>query len=573
MNRRELLFLLSSLAALGPKALARALEDPARLYDLPPYGEASLLYFSDLHAQVLPHYFMEPPNLIAPKPLMGRPGYLTGEAILRAYGVARGTPLAYLLSYLDFVELARALGPIGGLSPLAALIRQQKAQVEAAGGKALVLDGGDTWTNSGLSLLTQGEAIVEWQNLVGVDHMVSHWEWTLGRERVEALLGKFRGEHLSYNVVDELFGDPLFPAYRIHEAGGYALAVVGATYPYVKVSHPEEFTEGLSFALDVRRLQEAVDAARAEGADAVVLLSHNGLQLDAALAERVRGLDLILSGHTHDLTPLPWRVGKTWIVAGSAAGKALMRLDLKLMRGGLANLRVRLLPVLAQHLPKAEEVEAWLAARLAPHRAHLLEPLAVAETLLYKRDTLYSTFDELVGQAVKALYPEVEVVFSPAVRWGTTVLPGQAITWDHLYAYTGFTYPELYLFWLRGEQIRNVLEDVASNVFTPDPFYQQGGDVSRTFGLRYTLDPDAPTGQRVREVEVGGRPLDPNRRYLVAAYGGRLQRVGEAKAGYEPKPIYEVLATYLKSVGRVAVPARPNVRVLGRNYRLPEVMG
>jgi sulfur-oxidizing protein SoxB len=573
MNRRELLFLLSSLAALGPRALARTLEDPARLYDLPPYGEASLLYFSDLHAQAFPHYFMEPPNLIAPKPLMGRPGYLTGEAILRAYGVARGTPLAYLLSHLDFVELARALGPIGGFGPLAALIRQQKARVEAEGGKALVLDGGDTWTNSGLSLLTGGEAVVEWQNLVGVDHMVSHWEWTLGRERVEALLGKFRGEHLSYNVVDELFGDPLFPAYRIHEAGGYALAVVGATYPYVKVSHPEEFTQGLSFALDLKRLQEAVDAARAEGVDAVVLLSHNGLQLDAALAERVRGLDLILSGHTHDLTPLPWRVGKTWIVAGSAAGKALMRVDLKLMRGGIANLRVRVLPVLAQHLPQAADVEAWLAARLAPHRAHLLEPLAVSETLLYKRDTLYSTFDELVGQAVKALYPEVEVVFSPAVRWGTTVLPGQAITRDHLYAYTGFTYPELYLFWLRGEQIRSVLEDIASNVFTPDPFYQQGGDVSRTFGLRYALDPDAPTGQRVREVEVGGKPLDPNRRYLVAAYGGRLQRVGEAKAGYEPKPIYEVLATYLKSVGRVAVPPRPNVRVLGRNYRVPEVMG
>ncbi|MCS6868654.1 thiosulfohydrolase SoxB [Thermus sp.] len=573
MNRRDFLFLLSVLGGLGPRALAQVREDPARLYDLPPYGEATLLYFSDLHGQAFPHHFMEPPNLIAPKPLMGRPGYLTGEAILRYYGVGRGTPLAYLLSYLDFVELARAFGPIGGMAALTALIRQQKAQVEAAGGQALVLDGGDTWTNSGLSLLTQGEAVVEWQNLTGVDHMVSHWEWTLGRQRVEELLKKFRGEHLSYNVVDELFGDPLFPAYRIHTLGGYAVAVVGATYPYVKVSHPEGFTEGLSFALDEKRLQETVDAARAEGADAVVLLSHNGLQLDAALAERVQGIDLILSGHTHDLTPLPWRVGKTWIVAGSAAGKALMRVDLKLRRGGVANLRVRVLPVLAQHLPKAADVEAWLEARMAPHRAHLLEPLAVAETLLYKRDTLYSTFDQLVGEAVKALYPEVEVVFSPAVRWGTTILPGQAITRDHLYAFTGFTYPELYLFWLRGEQIRNVLEDIASNVFSPDPFYQQGGDVSRTHGLRYALDPDAPLGRRVQGVEVGGRPLDPGRRYLVAAYGGRLQRAGEARAGYEPKPIYALLEAYLKGVGRVRVLPEPNVRVLGRNYRIPEVRG
>lgn len=573
MNRREILFLLSALAGLGPKALAKVLENPSRLYDLPPYGDATLLYFSDLHAQAFPHYFMEPPNLLAPKPLMGRPGYLTGEAVLRFYGVERGTPMAYLLSHLDFGELAQALGPIGGLSGLTALIRQQRAQVEATGGKALLLDGGDTWTNSGLSLLTQGEAIVEWQNLAGVDHMVSHWEWTLGRERVEGLLERFRGEHLSYNVVDELFGDPLFPAYRIHQLGRHAVAVVGATYPYVKVSHPEEFTQGLSFALDEKRLQEAVDQARAEGAEAVVLLSHNGLQLDAALAERVRGIDLILSGHTHDLTPRPWRVGRTWIVAGSAAGKALMRVDLKLWKGGIANLRVRVLPVLAQHLPKAEDVERWLEARVAPHRQHLFEPLAVSESLLYKRDTLYSTFDHMVGEAVKALYPEVEVVFSPAVRWGTTVLPGQAITRDHLYAYTGFTYPELYLFWLRGEQIRGVLEDIASNVFSPDPFYQQGGDVSRTYGLRYALDPDAPTGRRIQEVEVGGRPLDPNRRYLVASYGGRLQRVGEAKAGYTPRPIYAVLEEYLRGVRQVRVVPNPNVRVKGRNYQVPEVNG
>jgi sulfur-oxidizing protein SoxB len=247
--------------------------------------------------------------------------------------------------------------------------------------------------------------------------------------------------------------------------------------------------------------------------------------------------------------------------------------DLRLRKGGIANLRVRVLPVLAQHLPKAEDVEAFLEAQVAPHRAHLFEPLAVTETLLYKRDTLYSTFDQLVGEAVRALYPEVEVVFSPAVRWGTTVLPGQAITRDHLYAYTGFTYPELYLFYLRGEQIKNVLEDIASNVFTPDPFYQQGGDVSRTVGLRYALDPDAPTGRRIRDLEVNGRPLDPGRRYLVASYGGRLQRAGEAKPGHEPKPIYELLAAYLKSVGRVRVLPEPNVKVLGRNYRLPEVMG
>ncbi len=568
MNRREVLGWLAAMGVVGPKAFAQFLERPEAIYDLPPYGDLTLLYLSDLHAQLRPHYYMEPPNLIPPKPLMGRPGYLTGEAILRYYGLKPGSLEAYLASFVDFEALAERFGPLGGGAQIAALIRAQKDRAK----KALVLDGGDTWTNSGISLLTRGEAVVEWMNRVGFDHMVSHWEWTLGRERVEELLGRLKAQFLSFNIRDELFGDPLFPEYAIHQAGGYTVAILGSSYPYTRVAHPEAFTEGLSFGVREKELAQLVERLRGEGVDAIILLSHNGLPLDTALAQRVPGIDLILTGHTHDLTFTPLRVGRTYIVAGSTAGKALVRVDLRLKRGGIASLRLRVLPVASRVLPEDPEVKAFLDEAFRPHEAYLSEPLALSETLLYKRDTLYSTFDELAGRAMEAYYG-VEVAFSPGTRWGTTVLPGQAITRDHLLAFTGFTYPEVYVFRLKGGQIKALLEDVAANVLSPDPFYQQGGDLTRTYGLTYTLDPDAPLGQRIQDLKVRGQPLDPGRAYLCAAYGGRLQRLGTPVEGVEPKPIYEVMEAYLRGLGRVELPPRPNVRVVGRNYRIPEVRG
>lgn len=569
MTRRELLGLLAALGVTSPRAFAQLLERPQELYQLPPYGDLTLLFLSDLHAQLLPHYYMEPPNLLAPKPLMGRPGYLAGEAMLRYFGLKPGSLEAYLASFVDFQALAERFGPLGGGAQIAALIQGQRAQAK----KALVLEGGDNWTNSGLSLLTRGGVMVDWMNRVGFDHLVFHWEWTLGRARVEELLRTLRARPISFNVTDDLFGDPIFPPYALHEAGGYTVAVIGSTYPYVKVSHPEEFTEGLSFGLRERELAKLVEELRGQGVDAIVLLSHNGLPLDTALAGRVPGIDLILSGHTHDLTFTPVRVGKTYIVAGSTAGKALIRVDLKLKKGGIAGLRLRVLPVASRLLPQDPQVAAFIEEAYAPHKAYLFETLAVSESLIYKRDTVYSTFDELAGRAVRAFYPEVEVVFSPGTRWGTTILPGEAITRERVLAYTAFTYPEVYVFRLKGERLKAVLEDVAANVFSPDPFYQQGGDMSRAYGLRYTLNPDAPTGSRILDLQVGGKPWDPHREYVVAAYGGRLQRAGTPVPGVEPKPIYEILAAYLKAEGRIRIDPKPNVRVVGRNYRVPEVKG
>ncbi|WP_297563928.1 thiosulfohydrolase SoxB [Meiothermus sp.] len=567
MTRRELIQLMLALGITSPKAFAQAMERPEALYDLPPFGNVTLLFNTDLHGQLRPHYFMEPPNLLAAKALEGRPGYLTGEAFLRYYGIRRGSLEAYTFASVDFATLAQRFGPMGGGAYIGALIQQQKAL--AGEKRTLVLDGGDTWTNSGISLLTKGQVMVDWMNRVGFDHMVFHWEYTLGRARVEELVQALKAKIISFNIVDDLFGDPIYEPYAIHEIGGYTIGLIGSTFPYVKVSHPEEFSEGLSFGVRENELQKYVDELRGKGVDAVVMLSHNGVPLDLALAGRIKGLDLILTGHTHDFTPAPIRVGNTWLVAGGSAGKAVVRVDLQMKKGGIADIRAKTLPVATNLIKPDPGLEAFIREAYAPHLDYLDQVLGTTETLLYKRDSTYSTLDELAGRAVRAAYPEVEVAFSTGTRWGTAILPGQPITMDKILAFTGFTYPEVYVFKLKGERLHAVLEDVAANTFNPDPFYQQGGDMSRVFGLTYDLAVNAPTGQRIRNVAIQGRRLDPNREYTLASFGGRLQRSGTLVEKYTPRPIYDLIAEYLKQVKTVNIPPRPSMRVLDQRYVLP----
>lgn len=567
MTRRELVQLLLALGITSPKAFAQAMERPENLYEPPPFGNVTLLFNTDMHGQLRPHYFMEPPNLLAPKALEGRPGYLAGEDTLRYYGIKRGSLEAYAFSSVDFVALAERFGPMGGGAYIGTLIRQQRAM--AGEKRTLVLDGGDTWTNSGISLKTNGQALVDWMNRVGFDHMVFHWEYTLGRARLEELVKVLKAQIISFNIVDDLFGDPIYPPYAIHEVGGYTLGIIGSTFPYVKVSHPEEFSEGLSFGVREQELQRYVDELRAKGVDAVVLLSHNGVPLDSSLAERINGIDLILTGHTHDFTPKPARFGKTWLVAGGAAGKAVLRVDLKLKKGGIEGLRLSVLPVASRLIQPDSDLVSFVEQTYTPYQAELDQVLGTTETLLYKRDSTYSTFDELSGRAIRALYPEVDVAFSPGTRWGTAILPGQPVTMDRLLAYTAYTYPEVYIFRLKGERLLAVLEDVAANAFNPDPFYQQGGDMSRVYGLSYDLVINAPTGQRIRNVAIRGRRLDPNREYTVASYGGRLQRSGTLVEKYTPRPIYGLIAEYLRQVKTINIPPRPSMRVLDQRYVLP----
>lgn len=570
LGRRSILRLLGAMGLLATgspaRAVSRLLEaDAQSIYDREPFGDVTLLVTADLHGHLRPHYVMEPPNLLAPPNLQGQPGYLAGEAFLRHWGVQPGSLEAYLMTCVDFPGLARRYGTMGGAAHLTALIRRQRALVGPE--RVLTLDAGDTWVTSGLGLLTEGKAVVDWMNLTGYDYMVAHWEFTLGRDRFERRLSELEAGFLSFNVVDDLFGEPLYEPYAIRQVGGYAIAIIGSSFPYVKVAHPARFTEGLSFGVREHELQRHVDEVRGQGVDAVVLLSHNGLPLDTGLARRVAGIDLIISSHTHDITPRVLRVGSTRIVSVGSGGKFLGRIDLKLRRGGVEDVRFHLLPVLPGLLAADPEATRLVEGARAPHRERLDAVLGTAGSLIYKRDTLFSTFDRLAGMAMEAAYPGIEIAFSPGYRWGSTLLPGEPVTFEAVLDFTGITYPEVYVFKMEGARLRQVLEDIAENVFQPDPFYQQGGDMSRLHGAAYDLVVGARQGERVRNLTVRGKPLDPNRQYVIAAYGGNLQNAGTLLDKYEPRPIYDVVADFIRQAGDVRVDPTPNVRVLDGEYR------
>ncbi len=569
VTRRDILRLLAAAGVLAParpaRAISRLLEaDAASLYDKEPFGNVTLLVTADLHGHLQPHYLMEPPNLLAPQNLRNTPGYVAGEEFLRHWGIRPGSLEAYFMTCVDFPELARRFGVMGGGAYLTALIRRQRELLGRD--RVLTLDAGDTWVTSGLGLLTEGNAVVDWMNLTGYDHMVAHWEFTLGRERFDERLQQLAARFLSFNVVDDLFGDPLYEPYAIHHVSGYAIGVVGASFPYVRVAHPVRFTEGLSFGVREHELQRYVDELRDEGVDVVVLLSHNGLPLDTGLARRVQGIDLIVTSHTHDITPSVVRVGPTRIVSVGSGGKFLGRIDLQVRKGALEDVRLHLFPVLPAVLEPDPEAERLIEEARAPFREKLDEVLGTTETLLFKRDTVFSTFDRLAGMAMEAAYPEVEIAFSPGFRWGTTVLPGQPVTFEKVLDFTALTYPEVYVFRMEGARLKQVLEDIAENVFQPDPFYQQGGDMSRLHGASYDLMLSARQGDRIRNLTVRGRPLVPEREYVVAAYGGNLQNAGTLLEKYEPRPIYDIVAEYVRQVKVVKVESAPNVRVLDQAY-------
>lgn len=572
VTRRDLLSVLAAtgvLSAANPAgAFAQLLKSEAEgLYDRKPFGNVSLLVTADLHAQLRPHYYMEPPNLLAPKALYQQPGYLTGESFLRYFGLKRGGLEAYFTTYLDFVSLAQKFGMMGGASYLTALLKRQRQLLGAD--RTLTLDAGDTWTTSGIGLLTGGKAAVDWMNLSGYHHMVAHWEFILGRELFDQRLKELKAQFISFNIVDDQFGDPVYQPYAIHQKSGYSIGVIGSTFPYVKVAHPARFSEGLSFGVRDNELQKYVDEIRGKGVDAVVLLSHNGLPLDSALARRIKGIDLIISAHTHDMTPRPLRVGSTWIVCAGSGGKFVGRVDLEVAKGSLRDLRYQLMPVAPSLLEPDAEAEKLLKEAYAPHQQKLSQVLGTSESLIYKRDTVYSTFDELVGRAVQQAYPEVEIAFSPGFRWGTTIVPGQDITMEQLLSYTAITYPEVYIFKLKGERLKSLLEDIAANVFQPDPFYQQGGDMSRLYGLTYSLYINGKPGERIRNISVGGRPFNPGRDYVLASYGGNLQNTGTILEKYPPRPVYDIVAEYIRSQKSIKLEPKPPVRVLDAAYRLP----
>jgi sulfur-oxidizing protein SoxB len=549
MDRREFL---GVVAAGFPAGEARAQAEAAALYDAPAFGNVSLLHFTDCHAQLLPIHFREPNVNLGIGAMLGRPPHLVGDALLKRFGVAPGTRAAFAYTHVDFERLARQYGRVGGFAHLAALVKR----VRATRPGALLLDGGDTWQGSGTSLWTAGQDMVDAAKLLGVDVMTLHWECTYGQERVEQVAkNDFAGkiEIVAQNIKTADFGDPVFEAYTMREINGVPVAIVGQAFPYTPIANPRYMVADWTFGIQEENMQATVDAARAAGARAVVLLSHNGMDVDLKLASRVRGIDAILGGHTHDGVPAPVVVqnpgGRTLVTNAGSNGKFLGVLDLDVRDGRVGDFRYRLLPVFADLLAPDPAMAALIAKIRAPHLAKLDEKLAVSEGLLYRRGNFNGTFDQLILDALMA-EKDAEIAFSPGFRWGTTVLPGEAITMENVLDQTAITYPYTTLNEMSGETIKTVLEDVCDNLFNPDPYYQQGGDMVRVGGLSYRCDPNAAMGKRITEMTLKGRAIEAGKSYKIAGWAPVAE---EAKsAGGEP--IWDLVARHLRAKKTVAPP-------------------
>jgi len=539
LQRRDFLeaLLLAVAAGSSLRPGAAAAQAAAELYDAPPFGNVSLLHVTDVHAQLRPVHFREP----------------NGTGFLKRYGIARGSRAAYAFSHLDFETLAQRYGRLGGYAHLATLVKR----LRAARPQALLLDGGDSWQGSASALWTRGADMIGAQKRLGVDFMTAHWEFTYGAERVLEAVKNELGPIvlLAQNVRTLDFEEPVFAAYALRPVNGVPVAIIGQAFPYTPIANPRYMVPDWTFGIQDARLQKMVDETRAKGARAVVLLSHNGLDVDLKLASRVRGIDAILGGHTHDAVPSPTRVGKTLVTNAGSNGKFLGVLDLEVGNSGVTGHRYRLLPVFADLLPPDPEMAAYISTVRKPYEEKLAEKLAVTEGLLYRRGTFNGSFDELILEALAA-EKNAEIAFSPGFRWGTTLLPGEAITLEALMGETAVTYPYATLNELTGAQIKAILEDVADNVFHPDPYLRQGGDMARVGGMTYAISPRARIGGRISEMRIRGVPMAAGKRYKVAGWAP----VAEGASG---EPVWEVVARYLRSK-RIVTARRVNQpKVLG----------
>jgi len=544
VNRREFLQILAIASAGGyafPKDVLAADNDMQTFYDMPTFGNVSFLHFTDSHAQLLPIYYREPSVNIGLGASLNRAPHLVGDAFLKEFGMKANSMQAYAFTALDYTESANRFGKVGGFSHLATLIKRLKADRP----HALVLDGGDTWQGSATSLWTKGQDMIDASLLLGVDMMTAHWEFTYGMDRVQEAVEGLKGKinFLAQNVETSDFGDPVFEPYSIRQINGVQVAVIGQAFPYTPIANPRYMVSDWTFGIQDQKLQETVDEVRGKGVAAVIVLSHNGMDVDLKLASKVTGIDAILGGHTHDGVPEPVIVsnakGKTLVTNAGSNGKYLAVLDLDVDKGGVKGFQYKLLPVFSNFLDPDPQMEKMIQSVRAPYLDKLNEKLAVTNELLYRRGNFNGSFDQLI---VDALLQEkgAQIAFSPGFRWGTTLLPGQAITMDDVMNQTAITYPGTTLNEMSGETIKTVLEDVADNLFNTDPYYQQGGDMVRVGGLNYTIDPNQSMGNRISNMTLNDKPLEAGKVYKVAGWAS-VQESSE-----QGEPIWELVSRYLK---------------------------
>ena len=559
-SRRDFLQVTAAAAALtgAPGQLARAAARQAISQDdllrFDALGQVTLLHMTDLHAQLMPIYFREPSINVGVGAARGLPPHLTGKALLDAFAIPADTPEAYALSSEDFTALAKTYGRVGGLDRLATLVRAIRAERPE---NTLFLDGGDTWQGSYTSLASTGGDMVEVMNVLGPDAMTAHWEFTYGTDRVKELVDQLSFPFLAGNVRDTEWDEEVFEATATFERGGVKIAVIGQAFPYTPVANPRYLIPTWSFGIQESLIAERVAAARADGAELVVLLSHNGFDVDRKLAARVDGIDVILTGHTHDALPAAVTVNKTLLIASGSHGKFLSRLDLEIKDGAVADYRYRLIPILTDAIAPDPEIAALVEKIRAPHAAELSRVLGQSESLLYRRGNFNGTFDDLICQALLQ-ERDAQIALSPGFRWGATLLPGQDITVEDVYNQTAITYANTYRNEFTGTFLKEVLEDVADNLFNPDPYYQQGGDMVRVGGLGYTIDIGKPIGQRISDLTLlaDGSRIEAEKNYVVAGWAS-------VNEGTDGPPVYDLVSRYIEAQKVIRIDDKPAIKVLG----------
>ena len=551
ITRRDLLVASAALAPLAP-ARAQA-PNQSELLRFAPLGQVTLIHMTDLHGQLMPIFFREASAKIGVGEARGRLPHITGEAFLAEFGLARGTPFAHALTDLDFADLARRFGPMGGADRMATIIKAIRAERP---GRCLLLDGGDTWQGAWTNLQTKAADMVAVQKALGVDAMVGHWEFTYGADHVTELAKGLSFPFLAGNIQDREWNEDVFPTHATFERGGVKIAVIGQAFPYTPIANPRWMFPDWEFGIKEEKIAARVQAARDEGAGLVVLLSHNGFEVDRKLAARVPGIDVILTGHTHDALPRPVQIGRTLLIATGASGKFISRLDLDVQGGRVAGYRHALIPVFSNSITPDAEMAALVRGLREPYAADLARVVGRTESLLWRRGNTAGTWDDVICDALLE-QRDAEIALSPGFRWGTTLLPDTDITAEDAWAQTAITYPAAYRSVMKGAAIKALLEDIADNLFHPDPFYQQGGDMVRSAGITFTLDVAAGAGQRISNLRLkrSGQPLEASRDYVVAGWAS-------INEGVEGPPIWDLVFRHLAK-GPLRVAQRQDVELRG----------
>ena len=536
------------------QAARQSLMSEADLLSFPTFGNVSLVHITDIHAQLLPVFFREPSINLGVGEVKGKPPHLSGKDFLQQYKIKPNTPEAYALSSEDYEALARTYGRMGGIDRIATVINSIRSE---RANNMLLLDGGDTWQGSYTSLKTRGQDMVDVMNSLKPDAMTSHWEFTYGVDRVKEIVDDLPFAFLGGNIFDNEWDEPAFEAMKFFERGGVKIAVIGQAFPYLPIANPRWMFPKLSFGIREEEVQKHVNAARQKGAQLVVLLSHNGFDVDRKMAGRVQGLDVILAAHTHDALPEPVIVGNTLVVASGSHGKFLSRIDLDVQGGSVKGYKFKLIPIFTDVLSSDKATADLVKKVRAPYEAEVTQVVGKTDSLLYRRGNFNGTFDDLICQALLS-EREADIALSPGFRWGATLLPGSEITVEDVYNATGMTYPNAYRTEMTGKFIKEILEDVADNLFNPDPYYQQGGDMVRVGGMGYRINVGAKMGGRISDMTLlkTGKPIDPEKTYVVAGWAS----VNEGTKG---PPIWDVVIGYLKKVGTVKLEPNKSVIVDG----------